>query len=89
MAVIPTGIEIYESYNPGAVVMIEVLDLNTDEWVIVWEGTADTAGEEIAVFSPPLTAVDFATNQVRLTIDEPSVLGWNEIDAVKLLGIPE
>ena len=89
VAVIPTGIEIYESYNPGAVVMIEVLDLNTDEWVIVWEGTADTAGEEIAVFSPPLTAVDFATNLVRLTIDEPSVLGWNEIDAVKLIGIPE
>lgn len=88
-AVIPTGIEIYESYNPGAVSKIEVLDSNTDEWVVVWEGVADTIGEEIAIFSPPLTAVDFATNQVRITIDEPSVPSWNEIDAVKLIGIPE
>lgn len=87
--VIPAGIEIYESYNPGAIVRIEVLDPNTDEWVVVWEGTADTAGEDVAVFSPALAAVDFATDQVRLTIDEPAVSGWNEIDAVKLVGAPE
>lgn len=87
--VIPAGIEIYESYNPGAIVMIEVLDPNTDEWVVVWEGSADTAGQDVAVFSPALTAVDFATNQVRLTIDEPAVSGWNEIDAVKLIGVGE
>jgi hypothetical protein len=84
--VIPTGIEIYETYNPGAVAKIEVLDPNTDEWVVVWEGVADTAGEELAVFSPPLTPVDFATDQVRLSIDEPLIPGWNEIDAVKLIG---
>lgn len=88
-AVIPIAIEIYESYNPGAVVRIEVLDPNTDEWVIVWEGISDTVGQEIAVFSPKLQPVDFATNQVRLTIDEPNVPGWNEIDAVKLIGLPE
>lgn len=87
--VIPAGIEIYESYNPGAIVTIEVLDPNTDEWVVVWEGTADTAGQDVAVFSPALTAVDFATAQVRLTIDEPAVVGWNEIDAVKLIGVGE
>ena len=89
LPVIPAGIEIYESYNPGAIVMIEVLDPNTDEWVVVWEGSADTAGQDVAVFSPALAAVDFATNQVRLTIDEPSVSGWNEIDAVKLIGVGE
>lgn len=85
----PTGIEIYESYNPGAVARIEVLDPNTDDWVAVWEGVADTAGEEIAVFRPQLTPVDFATDQVRLTIDEPLIPGWNEIDAVKLIGVAE
>jgi hypothetical protein len=85
----PTGIEIYESYNPGAVARIEVLDPNTDDWVVVWEGVADTAGEEIAVFRPQLTPVDFATDQVRLTIDEPLIPGWNEIDAVKLIGVAE
>lgn len=87
--VIPAGIEIYENYNPGAIARIEVLDPNTDEWVVVWEGTAETAGEDVAVFSPALTAVDFATSQVRLTIDEPAIVGWNEIDAVKLIGSVE
>lgn len=87
--VIPTGIEIHESFNPGAVVKIEVLDPNTDAWVVVWEGVADTAGEEMAVFSPELTPANFATDQVRLTIDEPQFLGWNEIDAVKLIGVVE
>jgi hypothetical protein len=87
--VIPTGIEIYESYNPGAVARVEVLDRNSDAWVVVWEGAADTALEELAVFAPELQAVDFATDQVRLTIDEPLIAGWNEIDAVKLIGALE
>lgn len=87
--VIPTGIEIYENYNPGAVVRVEVFDLNSDAWVVVWEGRADTAREELAVFAPELQAVDFATDQVRLTIDEPLIDGWNEIDAVKLIGTAE
>jgi hypothetical protein len=88
-AVVPTAIEIYETYNPGAVTRIELLDPASDEWVVVWEGLADTAGEEIAVFSPTLAPVDFATTQVRLTVDEPAIPGWNEIDAVKLIGMPE
>ena len=33
-----------------------------------------------------LTKLDFATDQVRLSIDEPLIPGWNEIDAVKLIG---
>jgi hypothetical protein len=45
---------------PAPIVKIEVLDPNTDTWVVVWEGVADTAGEEMAVFSPELTPVDFS-----------------------------
>ncbi|MBW7882697.1 MAG: hypothetical protein H3C34_08675 [Caldilineaceae bacterium] len=88
-AVVPTAVEIYESYNPGAVALIEVLDLNTDEWVAVWEGAAGPTGEELAVFSPPLDAAGLVTDQVRITLDEPAVEGWNEIDAVKLIGVAE
>ena len=86
--VVPTGIEIYETYNPGAVVLIEAFDPNADSWEVLWEGESDTAGEEAAVFSPELTPVEFATNRIRLTIDEPLVTGWNEIDAVLLIGTP-
>ena len=84
--VVPTGIEIYETYNPGAVALIEAFDPEADAWEVLWEGASDTAGEELAVFSPELTPVEFATNRIRLTIDEPLIPGWNEIDAVKLIG---
>ena len=86
-AVVPTGIEIYETYNPGAVVAVEAYDIDGDAWVVLWEGTADTTGQEIAVFSPPLLSPDFATTVIRISVDETAVEGWNEIDAVKLIGM--
>jgi hypothetical protein len=86
--VVPSGIEIYETYNPGAVALIEAFDPEASTWVVLWEGESDTIGAEIAVFTPELTPVEFATNRIRLTIDEPLVPGWNEIDAVKLIGAP-
>ncbi len=85
--VIPTGIRIFESYNPGAVILVEALDLESDEWVVLWEGEELTE-ETIRTFSPPLEEVDFRTSQIRLTIDSDLVPGWNEIDAVQLLGLP-
>jgi hypothetical protein len=86
--VVPTGLEIYETYNPGAVALIEAFDPEASTWVVLWEGESDTIGAEIAVFAPELAPVEFATNRIRLTIDEPLVPGWNEIDAVKLIGAP-
>lgn len=86
-AVMPTGIRIYESFNPGAVVRVEVLDDDSEEWVVLWEGQ-ELTNETLRVFSPVLEQEDLRTAQVRLTLDTASVPGWNEIDAVQLLGVP-
>jgi hypothetical protein len=89
--VVPHAIHIYESYNPGAVTMIEAYNLETEEWVVIWEGavSAPEDGETLSrVFSPEFEPVGFATDGLRLTVDEPSVPGWNEIDAVQLVGRP-
>ena len=86
-AIMPTRVRIYESFNPGAVSMIEALDLENEEWVVLWEGS-EAAEEAMRVFSPELEEADFATNRIRLTIDSDAVAGWNEIDAVQLLGTP-
>jgi hypothetical protein len=86
--VIPFEINIYENYNPGAIVAVEVFDLENEEWVVVWEGEAGPADEESRVFSPELEPVDFATDGVRLILDTSAVPGWNEIDAVELVGRP-
>ena len=85
--VVPAGVEVYESYNPGAVVSIEAYDEAGDEWVVLWAGERSEA-EGITIFSPEVELVDFATDSLRLTLDTTLVSGWNEIDAVQLLGRP-
>ena len=87
--VVPTAIDIYESYNPGSVVMVEALDPGSDEWTVLWEGDAQTGEAVLTVFSPELTPPDFATDVIRLTLDTATVPGWNEIDAVQLFGRPQ
>lgn len=52
-------------------------------------GDAEAPEEVWQRFSPELAQVEFATNQIRLTIDEPAITGWNEIDAVGLVGMPQ
>ncbi len=84
----PAGIAIVESYNPGAISTIEAYNADGDEWVVIYEGTAEPSEETYRIFTPELTPVDFATNQIRLTLDSATVPGWNEIDAVQLFGRP-
>jgi hypothetical protein len=85
--VTPTGVRIFESYNPGAVVRIEAFDLDEEEWVVLWEGQ-ELTDEPLRTFSPALDEAEFQTDQLRLTLDTAAVGGWNEIDAVELLGVP-
>jgi hypothetical protein len=84
----PAGIAIVESYNPGAITMIEAYDIENDEWVAIYEGEAGPAEETYRIFIPELTPVEFVTDQIRLTLDTAAVSGWNEIDAVQLFGRP-
>lgn len=86
--VVPAAVEIYESYSPGAIISIEAYDANIDDFVVLWSGEAAAAAEELRTFSPALTQIEFATDILRITLDSPAVLGWNEIDAVKLIGTP-
>ncbi len=86
--VVPGAIRIVENYNPGAVVLIEAYDAASDTWVVLWEGEAGPIEEAYRIFAPELTPPDFATDRIRLTLDTDAVSGWNEIDAVQLLGRP-
>ena len=87
-SVIPYAVNIHENYNPGAVIAVEAYDAENDEWVVLWDGEAAALEEPLRVFSPELSAADFATNAIRLVLDTDAVTGWNEIDAVELLGRP-
>jgi hypothetical protein len=86
IVVTPTEIVIWESSGAGFVTLVEALDARTGDWVTLWQGT-DGSPDFLVGFSPPLEAVDVLTDRLRITIDT-DVPGWNEIDAVALIGVP-
>lgn len=83
-AVIPTGIDIWESRGGGFITKVETFDPVAGSWVKLWEGTDPTTGSP-AVFSPPLPKTAIQSNRMRLTVDT-NVPDWNEVDAVALIG---
>lgn len=87
-AVIPYAVEVYESYNPGAVVAIELYDAEAGEWVVAWTGEAAVPEELYQINLYPLDQLGIRTDRIRLVLDTDAVPGYNEIDAVQLFGRP-
>lgn len=84
-AVVPAQMVIHESYNPGAVTRIFAIT-EDDEAHVVWEGDDPTGvGEERGVSRIKLDT-DLKVRRIRVEIDSPQVPGWNEIDAVGMVG---
>jgi len=86
-AVNATGVRIRQSYNPGAVIKIELID-DKGKNHTVWSGVDDTkyAPDKIKYFSTNFDKTDYKTKTVKITLATNSVSGWNEIDAVQLVG---
>jgi beta-lactamase regulating signal transducer with metallopeptidase domain len=74
-------VEIHETYNPGAVVKVTAFN-EAGEEVLAWEGEDPTPTTEDRGISIIPTDVEFMSNRIKVYIDSPAVLGWNEIDAV-------
>lgn len=84
-AVYVKRIDVYETCNPGAIVKVEVID-ETGRTHVVWEGRAQIAPEESRIFSIDNINVDTPARHIRLVLRTDQVPGWNEIDAVCLIG---
>jgi hypothetical protein len=86
--VYPVEIVIHESFNPDQVVKVEVFDSGRGTYYTVLQKNP------IQIDRPcpyqlvvPIAGFDFLTDTVRITIDQSQLgLGWNEIDAVQLIG---
>lgn len=76
-------ITIHETYNPGAISSVSAV-MPDGSQRIIWEGTMnpDTGVVERAVKVPP----GIRSDQIRIELDTSRVPGWNEIDAVELVG---
>lgn len=82
----PTRVRIHETFNPGAVVKIEAQDPEK-KFQVLWEGKDPSKDAPVYLdvqFDPPA----YATTVIRVTLDTKSVPGWNQIDAVQLIGEP-
>jgi hypothetical protein len=77
------GVRIHEVNSPGAVAEVSARD-DGGQWHVLWRGTTAAGGTR------PLTltfaTTPFATSVLRIVLDTDRRPGWNEIDAVELLG---
>jgi hypothetical protein len=78
------GVRVHETLSPGALARIEVKGPD-GAWDPVWIG--EERREPSPCWSEPkLVPTLYASNAIRLVLDTNRAPGWNEIDAVELLG---
>lgn len=87
-AVTPELLRVHETYNPGAVARVLVSEDGPEapdrSWRVAWEGE-DGVRAAPGWLEVPLAGAG-RVRWVRLIVDTDRVPGWNEIDAVELLG---
>ncbi|CAF2403615.1 unnamed protein product [Rotaria sp. Silwood2] len=86
--VYPERIDIYETFNPGAVVKVLARNGKDDsEWETVWETEAPHSEGQSRIFSIPCANISGKSiNQIRLSVNCSAASNWCEIDCIKLIG---
>ncbi len=76
-----SGVEVYETFNPGAIDKIELIAKNGRHLDVPITGPAPNPGHSAhRVFEVRCTRERIAS--VRVHLDSKAVAGWNEIDAI-------
>jgi hypothetical protein len=78
-----TEVRIRESCGSGSVIQVELFDDQGNSHK-VWRGTDPT--QELNYFVLKFPQTSYKTNRVKITLATNAVPGWNEIDAVQLIG---
>jgi hypothetical protein len=85
-AVIPTRVEIYQTYNPGSITGIDLLPADASGAI-----TVTNSGDPGSLGCPGVLVIDILgdvppTDGVTIYLDQSAINNWNEIDAVRLTG---
>ena len=79
-------INIYQSFNPDQVVAVELLATDGEPVTIFQQ---EQVAQEACPYVLSLAVEsNFASDGVRITIDQSALADWTEIDAVELIGVP-
>ncbi|GAB4323978.1 MAG: hypothetical protein Kow00117_12260 [Phototrophicales bacterium] len=87
----PTEINIYQTYNPGAIISVEVSNnTEAEAETYVLPNSEDPLGNTDCpgVFTIEITEELPPINTIIIYLDQTITGSWNEIDAVELVGIP-
>jgi hypothetical protein len=85
--VTPTEIDIHQTFNPGFITQVTITDLMGGVH-IVFQSVPQPAPQCPSILTIPITSADYAGNVVTITLDQStSAGGWDQIDAVELVGI--
>jgi hypothetical protein len=78
-------VRVRESAGSGAVVKVELFD-EAGAAHTIWQGNDET--KELNYLILKFKPTDYKVNRVKVTLATNTVPGWNEIDAVQLVGKP-
>lgn len=82
-----TELRVRQSYAPGAIIKLELID-EAGSRHTVWEGVDDARYDPSTVewFKRSFAATAYKAKAARITLATNAIQGWNEIDAVQLIG---
>ncbi|MEI8082197.1 MAG: hypothetical protein WCI74_10175, partial [Actinomycetes bacterium] len=84
--VIPSQIDVFESYNPGYVTSVVVS--GSGQKATVYTAKVEKTTQCPKTLTIPVTDVPFPINTIAVTVDQTTLDNWAEIDAVRLTGTP-
>lgn len=86
-AVFASEVRIRQTFNPGAIIKIELID-DKGKSNTIWEGVDKIkySPNTIKYFTASFKKTGYKTKTVKITLATNSVKGYNEIDAVQLVG---
>lgn len=88
--VIPTQVNIYETFSPGSIIGVDLGNSQVDAALISLRDSTDPVGNTACpgVFTVDISGVDSPVDTVVIYLNQNLGGSWNEIDAVELVGMP-
>ena len=85
--VVPSQINIYQTYNPGSIYKVEVSN-TSGGWPMTLPNSEDPPGNTPCpgIFSIDVEDITTPVDRVTIYLDQTIGGSWNEIDAVELIG---
>ncbi len=81
-------IDIYQTYNPGAIDTVYVKNPNTGLYEIVYTTTAAPQAPASSILHVTFPTTSFNVSEIRIALNSGAVPDWNELDAVAIGTLP-